>query len=43
MYSVVEGKLIDETNPKAKEKVHVRDNNGTWEGIIYTSGRLHFT
>ena len=43
MYSVVEGRSIEEANPKAKDKVHVRDSNGTWEGIIYTSGRLNMT
>ena len=38
MYTVVEGKSVEETNPKVKDKVHVKDVNGTWEGIVYTLG-----
>lgn len=41
MYSVVEGKSIAEINPKTTDQVHVKDNNGTWEGIVYTSGMFH--
>ena len=28
-------------NPKAKDKVHVKEGNATWEGIVYTSGMFH--
>lgn len=38
MYTVVEGKSVEETNPRVKDKVHVKDVNGTWEGIVYTLG-----
>ena len=40
-YSLVEGKSIKESHPKAKDKVHVKDSSGTWEGIVYASGMLH--
>ena len=35
MYSVVEGKSIEEMNPKPRDKVHIKDSNGTWKGIVY--------
>lgn len=38
MYTVVEGKSLEETKPRVKDKVHVKDVNGTWEGIVYTLG-----
>ena len=41
MYSVVEGISIDEINPKPTDKVHVKDSNGTPEGIVYTCGMFH--
>ena len=41
MYSVVEGKSIEEINPKPRDKVHIKDSNGTWEGIVYTCGMFH--
>lgn len=39
-YSVVEGKYITEVNPKTKDKVHIKDTTGTWQGIVYASGML---
>lgn len=39
-YSIVEGKSIKESNPKQRDKVHVKDVRGTWEGIVYASGRI---
>lgn len=38
MYSVVEGKSVEETNPRVKDKVHMKDVNGTWEGVVSTLG-----
>ena len=37
-YSVAEGRSIKEVNPKIKEKVHVKDSSGTFEGVIDSSG-----
>jgi len=37
-YAVVEGKYIEELNPKTKDKVHVKSAHGSWEGVVYTSG-----
>lgn len=37
-YSVAEGRSIKEVNPKMKDKVHVKDSSGTFEGVIYSSG-----
>ena len=39
-YSVVEGKYIEELNPKTKDKVHVKSPHGSWKGVVYTSGML---
>ena len=37
-YSVAEGRSIKEVNPKIKDKVHVKDSSGTFEGVIDSSG-----
>ena len=41
MNSVVEGISVEEMNPKPRDKVHIKDGNGTWEGIVYTCGMFH--
>ena len=41
MNSVVEGKSVEEMDPKPRDKVHIKDGNGTWEGIVYTCGMFH--
>ena len=38
-YSIAEGKNIREVNPKVKDKVHVKDSSGTFEGVVYSSGK----
>jgi len=41
-YSVVEGKTIKEVNPKAKDRVHVKDCSGTyWDAVVYSSGMIN--
>ncbi|XP_067029901.1 uncharacterized protein [Acropora muricata] len=42
-YSVIEGKTIKEVNPKAKDRVHVKDSSGTyWDAVVYSSGSKSF-
>ena len=38
-YSVVEGKTIQDDNPKVNDTVHVKDKCGLWEGIIVYKGK----
>lgn len=37
-YSFLEGKLIEEINPRIKHPVHVKDADGSWEGVVYALG-----
>ena len=39
-YSIVEGTSIKQSNPTQRDKLHVKDVRGTWEGIVYASGRI---